>query len=346
MKRARERVVMADIAQACGVSKASVSLALSGSVQISETLRERILAKADELGYRRDPALGSLNAYRWGGKRHHSVNLGYLYCGGEQARSANLCIEPALELAKTLGYAMEAFDTLDFTDGAHLARVLEARGIGGLVFGPWREPDYLRKFPWKRFTSLNLNVGEWNPPVHTVAYDAFRDTAIALEHLRRAGAQKVGLALVVDARPTPSDEFSFAAARHANEPLRPDCRVATRVQQFARASWTDELLTWVCEEALDGIIVPDEGFAEVLEAGGYRIPDRLKVIVAALSSEKSGWSGFQRPREQICMRGLHWLDRMIRRNECGLPQRPELLFVPSAWVPGNSIGPPSTNDNG
>ncbi len=50
----RKKVTMGDIAEALGVSKNAVSLALAGKEGISDTLRRQIMQKADELHYERE----------------------------------------------------------------------------------------------------------------------------------------------------------------------------------------------------------------------------------------------------------------------------------------------------
>ena len=50
----RKNVTMGDIAEALGISKNAVSLALAGKDGISEALRSQILQKADELNYARE----------------------------------------------------------------------------------------------------------------------------------------------------------------------------------------------------------------------------------------------------------------------------------------------------
>lgn len=57
----KRRVTIDTVAKSCGVSKMAVSFALRGSDQISSTLREKILKKADELGYVPSRAARSLN---------------------------------------------------------------------------------------------------------------------------------------------------------------------------------------------------------------------------------------------------------------------------------------------
>src|SRR5688572_29445934 len=55
------RVTIDTVAKSCGVSKMAVSFALRGSNQISSALREKILQKANELGYVPSRAAKNLN---------------------------------------------------------------------------------------------------------------------------------------------------------------------------------------------------------------------------------------------------------------------------------------------
>jgi len=58
------RVSLRDVARAVGVSHMAVSLALRDDPRVSEARRREIRAKAEQLGYRPDPMLSSLAAYR------------------------------------------------------------------------------------------------------------------------------------------------------------------------------------------------------------------------------------------------------------------------------------------
>ena len=58
------RITQKDIAHHAGVTQATVSLALRNHPSVSAEVRDRIVALAEKLGYRPDPMLSSLVAYR------------------------------------------------------------------------------------------------------------------------------------------------------------------------------------------------------------------------------------------------------------------------------------------
>src|SRR5258708_7591708 len=58
------RVSLRDVAREVGVSHVTISLALRGDSRISKSRRSEIVRAAEKLGYRPDPMLSSLAAYR------------------------------------------------------------------------------------------------------------------------------------------------------------------------------------------------------------------------------------------------------------------------------------------
>lgn len=141
------RISQRDIARRAGVDVSTVSLALGDHPRIPAATKARIRTWADELGYRPDPALSSIAANRWQGRRDvKGVTLAFL---SDDLRTA----EPELKLyhqgivrqAAELGYGVQAFPLGEEFSIASFLRIVRARGIRGIVVGQSRRtlPDGL-----------------------------------------------------------------------------------------------------------------------------------------------------------------------------------------------------------
>ena len=140
MEHREHRVTFLDIAREAGVDKSTVSLALSGHPRISAATRERVRAVAERLGYAPDPALSSLAAARWQGRRDHKGLVLAFVC--DDMRTA----EPELRAyfagvkrqAALLGYGVEVFSLADYPSATALLRVVRQRNLRGMVIGQSR----------------------------------------------------------------------------------------------------------------------------------------------------------------------------------------------------------------
>lgn len=120
-----------------------MALALRNSPKIRQATREKIQASAARLGYRPDPALTALNAYRKTVRSpHYQATLAWL---NNWPRQEDLLandtfreyFEGANARARELGYRLETFWLHE--EGLplpKLGRVLKARGIQGLLLAP------------------------------------------------------------------------------------------------------------------------------------------------------------------------------------------------------------------
>lgn len=142
MRLMSKRITQRDIARAAGVDVSTVSLALHGHPRLPVATRNRIRDLAGAMGYRPDPALASIAASRWQGRRNvRGIVLAFL---ADDLRSA----EPELKLyhrgivaqAGQLGYGVEAFSLQDYPSVSAFWRVIRARGLRGVVVGQSRQP--------------------------------------------------------------------------------------------------------------------------------------------------------------------------------------------------------------
>ncbi|AKS33353.1 LacI family DNA-binding transcriptional regulator [Mycolicibacterium goodii] len=132
---AHRRPTMADVAERAGVSRTLVSFILDGKPRASEETRRRVLAIADEIGYRRDAAARVLAQGR-------SRTVGVLM-DVQQMFEAELvtAIYPA---SRTLGYEVLLSANLrDQSESGFVDSLLSHRCGSLILLGPRSSQDYL-----------------------------------------------------------------------------------------------------------------------------------------------------------------------------------------------------------
>lgn len=140
MERGRHRVTFNNIAKEAGVDKSTVSLALSGHPRISAATKERVRAVAERLGYAPDPALSSLAAARWQGRRDHKGLVLAFVCDDLKKAEPELraYLAGVKRQAALLGYGVEVFSLAAYPSAAALLRVVRQRNLRGMVIGQSR----------------------------------------------------------------------------------------------------------------------------------------------------------------------------------------------------------------
>ncbi len=218
MERSEHRVTFADIAREARVDKSTVSLALSGHPRISAATKERVRAVAERLGYAPDPALSSLAAARWQGRRDHKGRVLAFVCDDLKKAEPELraCLAGVRRQAALLGYGVEVFSLAAYPSAAALLRVVRQRNLRGMVIGQSRHD-----LPEELFTA-----GE--PPrvecgfLRDVACDTVRPDLAAAVNLawRRLGADGKRVVFYLELeRGLHSDIAVLGAARALAESL-------------------------------------------------------------------------------------------------------------------------------
>lgn len=177
---------LADIARSLSVSKSTVSKALSGAPDISQSMRTAILEKAVELGYSpccRKNSPKKLALFIENIAYQSSADFGYdMILGFRQA-------------AEPLGYEISLIPTdLALQSLSHYdAYMLEHHYMGGLFLGaspsdPWLQEMKTCKTP----TVLYDNYVPGNPCVAHVGVDSNEAMNQAVGHLISLGHRKIG----------------------------------------------------------------------------------------------------------------------------------------------------------
>jgi LacI family transcriptional regulator len=199
----KNRVTLADIAVRAGVHKTTVSMALRNHRNLPKHTIERIQELAVEMGYRPDPALAALNAYRRGkmevgefGTFAYITN--WNSADGWQMHSAHRqFFEGASDAAGRLGYEVEHFWMGDAeVSQERLAQILFHRGIEGLIFASWLpQHDAELAFDWEQFCGVKIDYFPSKTRLHSITNDQQSLIQLAFEALFRLGYQRIGLVI-------------------------------------------------------------------------------------------------------------------------------------------------------
>jgi len=191
-------VTQRDIAKALGLSQAAVSQALSGSGKISEEIRQRVRAYAEEHDYRMDPALAALAAYRTGKRQP-----GYQ---GTVAWLTNFATRDGWKIDTFLDYNRGAKDFLDAhgyqletfwqreSELSHrrLAEILRARGIDCLLLCPQESPGTIANWDFSGFSVVTFGYTLKRPRFHMVTAQGFTSMRLLCDALSERGHRRIG----------------------------------------------------------------------------------------------------------------------------------------------------------
>jgi LacI family transcriptional regulator len=335
------RVTLRDIAAAAGVSAMTVSLALRKHPRISATRRVQIHRLARRMGYRPDPALAALAAYR---QRLRPVPereaLAFLVSGPAPGqRGVHPDIVPLLKGASAqaarLGYHIEAFST--HADGATpetVARVLLNRGIRGVIVAPLPAYESRVDFPWKRFCSIAIGTSLLRPHLHTVFYDRFGGVNLLWEKLWQRGYRRLLLTfpeatdLRVQHQNLATHLFQQAHRLFARE----------RIPPFIARDWTPHgVAAHIHRHRSDVVITTDPTLCDALRKLGFAIPRNLGFASLDKADAAAGITGINQERERLGATSVTLLHGLLIENEYGIPAHPRQTVLEAGWVEGRTL---------
>lgn len=217
----KPRVLMKDVAKVAGVHQTTVSLALRNHPSLPQATRDRIQKLANEMGYRPDPALSALVAYRQATKNQPSEQVIAWIINVKDTKRVDeqhvhrLLMAGAKERASELGYKLDVFWLgKEYKDSKSLNRVLKARGIQGVIFGAFDYYDEPFELDWDLFSCIKVNPLPETLAFDTVLCDQIDAVGQVISELHRLGINRFGLA--VSEFEEIHKHFTFAAGFHTH----------------------------------------------------------------------------------------------------------------------------------
>jgi len=333
------RPTQRDIARETGLTQATVSMALNNHPHISGETRSRVLEAARQLGYRPDPYLSGLSAYRkrirparfhatiaWLSNDPHAI-------GWRRSTTFRGYYKGASERASQLGYQLEEHRLLspDMTP-QRMVQLLEARNIPGLLLAPQPVSNQSLDFDFRNFSCVTFGYTLARPRLHIVTLHQFRAMKTAFRKLLEMGYERPGLALARESDLRADNNWS-AAFLSEQQPLRQ----RQRVPPLLTSTFNQETFCrWFNKHRPDVVLTIWREVLEWLRVDGKQVPGDTSLILLSVPDPGGSFCGIWENPEVIGSRAVEFLIDLIHRGEHGIPALPLCQLVDGSWIDGKT----------
>lgn len=325
------RIRQQDIADALGVHITTVSKALKNHPGVADATKRRVADQAERMGYRPDPMLQSLAAYRVRNASYGYRSTLAWVCNYPKGTDMSVhagyddYLAGARETAAALGYHLDVFHHPgNPEDLSSLLRVLRARGIRGMILAPQARPDMRIKGDFSELSVVTLGFTLSFPRFHLVTNDHFGTMLEILEQLSGEGFHHPACYL--------SEVDNHRMGRRARGALASFHRVQNIPVLQVERPVRREFLQWMERHPkMDVLITREQRAAAWLKLLKKEIP----LYNYALPSVESTEPGMYHNNLKIGGAAMDLLARLVERNETGIPDSPLRIMLEGIRVPRN-----------
>ncbi|MBC2607298.1 LacI family DNA-binding transcriptional regulator [Pelagicoccus albus] len=342
------RITLADIAKKAGYHPTTISMALRNHPRLPAETTKKIQALADEMGYRPDPALGALVAYRRNASpKQQAAPIAYLTYwrtewGWKKSIPHRNFYEGAVERANQLGYKIDHF-WLGKPGLSHerINEILLARGIRGLIIashklGEDREP----RLQWDKYSSVKIDFFPTSLHVHTISNDQRAIIQLAFRKAREAGYKRIGFVLPRwwDAYVNHAWTAGFLASQlQVPEQDRVPIKIFDTEARSSVGMPVAEFESWRKEHNPEVVIGYSEFVKSAFELLQIKTPEDFAYIDICPETKDSGNAGVFNNCLRVGELAVEILAGQLQQNQIGLPDYPTVTKVEGTWIDGTSL---------
>lgn len=332
-----------DIAQALGISRMAVSLALRNSPRVSSATRLRVAELAVSMGYQINPYARTLRIQ--GSKPQPDrlplalLNLWNPPSLWKATNWSRLVTQGCVERASELGYYMEEIQLRAPGMTAKLAnQILRNRGIRGILVVPMPNSHGHLKLEWEHFAAGAIGLTFRRPNIHRVALNFSLSMQLALHHLKHAGYRRIGL-LLAKSFVRRMDGGSYAAFLHYQDGIPRRERIPT---YWSEGHDFSRLSAWLKRHRPEVVLTYWPSVFNWLKDAGYSIPGDIGFVLFGSIEEQRLKLGIQPTGinvedREMGSRAVDLIVNQLERNEFGIPTSPTITLITPRWIPGETI---------
>lgn len=336
-KMSVQRISQRDIAERAGVHFTTVSLALRNSPTLPEATRQRIQNLAMEMGYRPDPMLSALQAYRKTVRTAgHEGAIAWINTSGMQYPHY---FRPAQARCEELGYRLDEF-SLSNLSTTRLSSILRARNIQGLLLSPQTRSRAHLNFDWENYSAVAFGYSLSRPRLHVVTNAQYGSSRMAVRALRKYGYRQIGF--FTSHRNDERTDQNFSSGYLAEQQrIHPSLQIPMLVIDDT-GPWKETKKTffqWYKKYRPSVILAHYDSAYILMEELSIPYSKCGLAMLAMNSSKEHHFAGIDQNDELIGRTAVDFVVGMIHRNERGIPQAPLRILVEGKWVDGKTIFP-------
>jgi LacI family transcriptional regulator len=353
----KSRVTQADVARKAGVHVTTVSLALRNSPNLPLETRRRLQSLAEQMGYRPDPDLSALIAYRKEARqRKRTVTLAYITNAGgrwgwKSAPAHAKFFDSASARAEQLGYQLEHFWLGEPSlTSRRLGEILFSRGINGVILASqWAHDGKPVEFDWPHFSAVKIDLLPQALALHTVTNDQRAIVQLAVRRALAAGYQRIGLVmpdwwdepfnfalsggfLAEQARLPASDQIPVLLFSGATKNLGAGERVEPSVPPAV-------LQEWLRDNRVEVLLSYSPFVMPALAALKVRVPEEVAFIDLYLFDTEGHTAGVRHNCQRVGELAVEILASQLQQHVFGLPQYQTTTLVDGTWFEGTTLPP-------
>lgn len=328
-----------DVAAKSGVSVATASYALRHDRKISAATRKRVMVAAETLGYTPDTLTRSLVQRRWDKGRGSGVREAIAVVFEDPSQEGLNITNELREQARRRGYNLLRLNLADFENEASLARLVEARGIRGLVIYQGANACSWAGFPWEKFAAVSCNETFAHHPIDVVRPNHFEALVMCWEKVWERGFRRIGLVL-----PSPppgltrlDQRYTAAFVNLQHQRLPPDQRLPILTYPLCGPFPAD----WWREYRPEVVIGMADHVRNHMEKAGCFAPRDLRYVSLSASPLWDS-AGCNNCHQRLFTVALDILDRKLIHGDMGPTDAPLVTVVPATWKEGVTLGHPAS----
>lgn len=355
------RVTLSDIAKKAGVHVTTVSLAMRNHPRLPEGTRQRIQALAEEMGYRPDPLLRALVAYRGGIiERRNTPTLAYVtnwstQWGWKKVTAHGEFFIGAQAKASELGYKLEHFWLKgEGMSQERLGQILYSRGINGLIIASHsREMGDDLQLKWQNFSAVKIDYFPHQPALHNVTNHQSHIIRLAMQKVTAAGYKRVGFVMhrgwdhAVDHNWTAGflcEQQHMPLKERIPGHIFPEPLPVERWfhEHNAQVEVDEKLFEKWLNRYQPEVLITKASFVQpALEKLGLRIPRDIALVDLFIDRADGPVAGVRQNHETVGGLAVEILAGQLQHNKFGVPGIPTTTYVEGTWYDGDSCPMPA-----